>query len=60
MGLLLSLLVAEKSGFQIADGAEPAGLKELSERITREALEALQKPNPEGTAVGTIAAAGRK
>jgi uncharacterized membrane protein YqiK len=60
LGLLLSLLVAEKSGFQIADGAEPAGLKELSERITREALEALQKPNPEGTAAGTIAAAGRK
>jgi uncharacterized membrane protein YqiK len=44
LGLLLNLLVAEKSGFHTSDGAEPAGLKELSERITREALEALQQP----------------
>jgi uncharacterized membrane protein YqiK len=44
LGLLLNLLVAEKSGFHPGDGAEPAGLKELSERITREALESLQQP----------------
>jgi uncharacterized membrane protein YqiK len=44
LGLLLNLLVAEKSGFHTGDGAEPAGLRELSERITREALEALGRP----------------
>jgi hypothetical protein len=44
LGLLLNLLVAEKSGFHAANGDEPAALKEMSERITREALEALRKP----------------
>jgi uncharacterized membrane protein YqiK len=44
LGLLLSLLVSEKSGFHAANGDEPAALKEFSERITREALEALRKP----------------
>jgi uncharacterized membrane protein YqiK len=44
LGLLLNLLVAEKSGFHAANGDEPAALKEMSERITREALEALKQP----------------
>jgi uncharacterized membrane protein YqiK len=48
LGLLLSLLVAEKTGFQPAgngngDGAELAGLKEIGDRLTREAMESLQK-----------------
>ena len=38
VGTLLSLLVAEKSGFQLADGAEQSSLKDLAERMTREAL----------------------
>jgi uncharacterized membrane protein YqiK len=44
LGLLLNLLVAEKSGFHTANGDEPAALKEMSERITREALETLRQP----------------
>jgi hypothetical protein len=44
LGVLLNLLVAEKSGFHAANGDEPAVLKEVSERITREALEALRQP----------------
>jgi uncharacterized membrane protein YqiK len=44
LGMLLNLLVAEKSGFHTANGDEPAALKEMSERITREALEALRQP----------------
>jgi uncharacterized membrane protein YqiK len=43
LGMLLSLLVAEKSGFQPVDGANQGGLKELSERLTREAMESLQQ-----------------
>ena len=36
--MLLNLLVAEKSGFQPADGAEQASLQEMADRMTREAL----------------------
>jgi uncharacterized membrane protein YqiK len=46
VGLLLSLLVAEKSGFQPVDAAELSGLKELSERLTREAVESLRQGAP--------------
>jgi uncharacterized membrane protein YqiK len=38
VGLLLNLLVAEKSGFAPADGAEQSSLKEMAERMTREAF----------------------
>jgi uncharacterized membrane protein YqiK len=43
LGLLLNLLVAEKSGFQPVDAGEMSGLKELSERLTRDALESLRQ-----------------
>ncbi len=43
VGLLLNLLVAEKSGFQPVDAGEMSGLKEISERLTRDALESLQQ-----------------
>ena len=41
LGMLLDLLVAEKSGFRLADGDGPGGLSEFGERMTKEALEAL-------------------
>ena len=41
--LLLNLLVAERSGFQPVDNAEVSGLKDLGERLTREALESLRQ-----------------
>lgn len=44
LGALLGLLVAEKSGFEMAEGPEHASLTELSERMTRNVLEAMQKP----------------
>jgi uncharacterized membrane protein YqiK len=50
LGLLLNLLVAEKSGFQLAYSEEPAALKELTERMTREALETLRPENGKATA----------
>ncbi len=43
LGLLLNLLVAEKSGFQPVDVAETSGIKEIGERLTREALESLHQ-----------------
>jgi hypothetical protein len=43
IGLLLNLLVAEKSGFQPVDTGEMSGIKEISERLTREALESLRQ-----------------
>jgi uncharacterized membrane protein YqiK len=38
VGMLVSLLVAEKSGFQLADGPHPGDLREIADRMTREAL----------------------
>jgi uncharacterized membrane protein YqiK len=55
LGMLLNLLVAEKSGFQPVDVGESSGLKEISERLTRDALESLRQaslaPAPESKAV---------
>jgi hypothetical protein len=43
LGLLISLLVAEKSGFQPAGDGAFAGLEELSGRMTREAMQSLEQ-----------------
>src|SRR5206468_1634192 len=40
-GLLLNLLVAEKSGFSPADDASTASLQEFADRMTREAMESM-------------------
>ena len=45
LGLLLNLLVAEKSAFLTGELAEPAGLKEFNERLTSEAMTALTETN---------------
>ena len=43
-GLLLNLLVAEKSGFSLGDNAEStASLQEFADRMTREAMESMPK-----------------
>jgi uncharacterized membrane protein YqiK len=44
VGQLLSLLVAEKSGFQPADFAELNSLKEFSNRLAADAAESLRTP----------------
>jgi hypothetical protein len=43
LGLLISLLVAEKSGFQLAETSGMATLQEFTERMSREAMESLQQ-----------------
>jgi uncharacterized membrane protein YqiK len=42
LGLLLSLLVAEKSGFQMSETSESPALQELADKMARQALEAMQ------------------
>lgn len=46
LGMLINLLVAEKSGFQLTDGPEVAGLKEFSERMVRESMESVAQIGP--------------
>ena len=43
LGMLISLLVAEKSGFQPSDGSSFAGLEEFTEQMTREAMQSMQQ-----------------
>jgi hypothetical protein len=43
VGMLIQLLVAEKSGFQPGDPASLDSLKEFTERMTREAMESMQQ-----------------
>ncbi len=46
LGVLLNLLVAEKSGFRPVDANEVSGITEISERLTREALESMRQGSP--------------
>jgi uncharacterized membrane protein YqiK len=48
MGMLISLLVAEKSGFAVSDNPEMASLKELADRMTRQVLENLEQSSGNG------------
>jgi uncharacterized membrane protein YqiK len=43
LGLLINLLVAEKSGFQPGDQGGLANLKEFADRMTREAMDSMQQ-----------------
>jgi uncharacterized membrane protein YqiK len=58
LGTLLSLLVAEKSGFQPVDATELSGLKEFGERLTRETLESLRQGAASAVAEKPVATAG--
>jgi uncharacterized membrane protein YqiK len=53
LGMLLNLLVAEKSGFHPADNAEQSVIKEFGDRMMRDAMEWVREP-------ATIAAAVNK
>jgi hypothetical protein len=43
MGTLLSLLVAEKSGFPMAEQVSESELRAFTERVTRQAMESMQQ-----------------
>lgn len=55
VGMLLNLLIAEKSGFQLAEGAEQANLQAISDRMTREAMANME---PAKDAAEIVAAGG--
>lgn len=42
LGLLMSLLVAEKSGFAVQDNPEAASLKEFADRVSKQAMESME------------------
>jgi hypothetical protein len=42
LGLLISFLVAERSGFQLGDTSGMAGLQEFAARMTREAMQSME------------------
>ena len=62
MGMLLSLLVAEKSGFPMAEPASESELRSFTERVTRQAMESIQQADRRGgrPARPTTAATGRR
>src|SRR5262245_51431003 len=55
LGLLINLLVAEKSGFQLAEAPGMGGLQEFADRMTKEAMDSMQQAAMAGTPVGATA-----
>jgi uncharacterized membrane protein YqiK len=51
LGMLVSLLVAEKSGFQLVEQPAASELQEFTERVTRQAMDAIQQAVGRGEAV---------
>jgi uncharacterized membrane protein YqiK len=43
LGLLINLLVAEKSGFQLSDTAASSALQEFAERMAKQAMESMEQ-----------------
>ena len=58
LGLLINLLVAEKSGFQLSDGEGMASLREFADRMTKETMATMEPPHAE-TAVATLEGNGK-
>lgn len=54
LGTLISLMVAEKSGFQLNDDKELAGLKEFTDRFAREAMETMTEKPVAGSPVKVV------
>jgi hypothetical protein len=62
LGTLLSLLVAEKSGFEPTENGGLPSLKEFAERMTREALESMKQAsaNQPATALEAVPAEAKQ
>jgi uncharacterized membrane protein YqiK len=52
VGMLVNLLVAEKSGFSNADNSEMASLKELADKMTKQVMQTMEEGN--GKAVSRV------
>ncbi len=48
LGMLINLLVAEKSGFQLSNGEGVSDLKEFADRMTRDAMASVQQATMTG------------
>jgi uncharacterized membrane protein YqiK len=57
LGMLLSLLVAEKSGFQLTEQVPGNVLQEFADRISKQAMENIQEAMASGAAGGASAGA---
>jgi uncharacterized membrane protein YqiK len=60
LGLLINLLVAEKSGFQPTDADGLASLREFADKMTRETMASLQQANEPVTTVPALEDAGSR
>jgi uncharacterized membrane protein YqiK len=62
LGLLISLLVAEKSGFQLAESSGMASFQEFADKMTRDAMDSMQQASAtkEGEAPAMIASEPKK
>jgi uncharacterized membrane protein YqiK len=56
LGMLISLMVAEKSGFQMTDNPSMASLREFVDRMTRDAMESMQQASMTSTPTPTTGA----
>ena len=43
LGLLINLMVAEKSGFQPADNGSSNGLQEFADRMAKQAMDSMEQ-----------------
>jgi hypothetical protein len=57
---LLSLLVAEKSGFAVVDNPDMASLKELADKMTKQVLATLDEKDGNGAAAAATVAVARR
>ena len=56
LGLLINLMVSEKSGFSVADNPDMASLKELADKLTKQVMETMEENgNGNGKAAGVVA-----
>jgi uncharacterized membrane protein YqiK len=51
LGVLLNLLVAEKSGFSLSESGDTSALTELADRMASQALESMQQASSESPAI---------
>jgi hypothetical protein len=58
LGVLINLMVAEKTGFKPGDGQELASVREMADRITKQAVEQMEKQG-NGEPIGLTATAPR-
>jgi uncharacterized membrane protein YqiK len=54
VGMLVNLLVAEKSGFSVADNPDMASLKELADKLSKQAMQTMEDGNGKAAVRGRI------